>query len=140
MSLLTCHSWHITLDMSLFTCHFEMPLLTCHSRNVTLHSSSLSTYKSWHVTLKMSLLIYPSLHVILNMSLSTCHSWLVTLNMSLSTCHSLYVIIIYLAILQDFEISNFFVSNSLTLTRLRGAFAPKNWVWHGSAELLNCWV
>ena len=32
-------------------------------------------------------------------------------------------------ILRDFEISNFFVSNLLTLTRPRGAFAPKNYLY-----------
>ena len=56
MSLLTlsiCHSWHSTLDKSLSACNSQhitvnMPLLPCHSQHVT------SKYHSWHVTLGIS--------------------------------------------------------------------------------------
>ena len=41
-------------------------------------------------------------------------------------------------ILRDFEISNFFLSNLLTLTRPRGAFAPKKTkAKFGSVLLIN---
>ena len=137
MSQLRCHS-------PLSICHFKMPLLTCHSKNVTLNMSPSTCHSqpanlhslyvtskchSWLVTLRMSLLTYHSLHVTLNMLLSTYHSLRVTLDMSLLTCHSSYVYVIHMVIFRDFEISNFFVSesptDSLTFTRPREAFAPK---------------
>ena len=51
------------------------------------------------------------------MSLLTYHSQHVTLDMCINN--------IYMAILRDFGVSNFFVSDSVTLARPRGAFAPK---------------
>ena len=59
---ITFHSWHITLDML---------LLTCHSKH------------SWHASLDMSLLTCDSTHVTLDMSVLTSHSWHVTFGMSL---------------------------------------------------------
>ena len=103
-----CHSWNATLGMSLLTCHTW--LLT---RNMTL-----TTCKSWHVTLIMSLLTFHSLNVTLNISLSTCHSRPDTLNMSLLTFGYLHVTldmgISFLCQSWEFEISNFFVTDSLT--------------------------
>ena len=116
------HSKHGAIDMS---------LSTCNSQPISLHMSLLICHSQLqNVTLIMSLLTYHSLHVTLNMLLLTCPSRHVTINMSLLTCHSQNVFIIYIEILRDFEISNFFFSDSLThwltLTRPRGAFAPKN--------------
>ena len=74
-----------------------MLVLTCHSWNATL-DKPISTCYSQHVTLTMPILTCFSLHITLNKS---------------------HVHIIYMAILRDFEMSNFFVSNSLTYLLLR---------------------
>ena len=81
-----------------------MSLSTCHSRDVPLDISLLPCLSQGTI-LGMSLSKCHSQQVNLNMSVSTCHSWHVTLNMPLLTCHSWHLYIIYLAILEDFEIS-----------------------------------
>ena len=79
--LLTGHSWHATLDMS---------LLTCQSWLTTSDSSLLElfTCNSWLITHNLSHLTGHSLFVTL-----TCHSWPVTLVLAILTCHSWHIIL-----------------------------------------------
>ena len=143
-SLSTCHSRHVTLDMSLSTCHsqhvtLDMSLSTCHSWHVTLNMP-LSTYYSRHVTLDMSPLtcyswqvtINHSRHVTFDMSLLTCRSWCITHEVSFLTYHS-GLATLDVRILQGIQVRrskimlfwNFLVQ-FFTWASPRGARAPKN--------------
>ena len=108
-------SGYVTTEMSLSTCHVQMRFLICHYRSVPL-GKSLSTIHFRPVTLIISHLTYHSLPDTLNMSLSTSHSWNITLDLGLLTCQSWHLYILFLEILKDFEIWNFFVRHSLTHT------------------------
>ena len=83
VSLLTHHSWHITLDIVLLACHSWYV-----SWLFTLNSTLLpSSCHPWVVTLNFSILTHTSLFVTFYMllwtySLLTCHSWNVTLGLS----------------------------------------------------------
>ena len=74
MSLLTSHTWPITLDQSLsYTVWLELSLLTCLSWPFTLDLSFLTCH-SWPVTLDLSLFNCHNQTVILNLSLLTCQN------------------------------------------------------------------
>ena len=114
MPLLTCHS----LDMSLLKCHSRHVMSKCHSWHVTLGVSLLAGHFR-PFTFNQSLSSFPTWHITLYLSLSTSHSWNITLDLGLLTCHSWHMYIIFLEILKDFEIWKFFVRHSLTDSHLR---------------------
>ena len=136
MSPTKCHPWYVIFDMLLSTLYswhstLNMPLSSCHSQlQICLSIHVPLIIQSWRFTLDMSMTCH-SRNVTLKMLLSG-H---VTLDMPLPTCHSGHVYIIYVTILRDFGVSNFFVSDSVTLARPRGAFAPKKYAYRKNGML-----
>ena len=124
ISLLTCHSCPVTLEISLFKHQALQSFLTYHSLLVTF-DKSLLTIHYWPFTFKL----YP---FDLSLSLLTCHFWPVTPDLSLLTYH-LRPGTLYLSILtchtwpfyQSIAIWNFLFSILLTLASPRGAIAHK---------------
>ena len=83
--IVICHSWIVTLYLSLLNCHFwlatlNLPLLTCHAWTVTLNMS-------WHFSIVLFRVTCYSWLV----NLSACWFWHVTLDISLLTCNSCHI-------------------------------------------------
>ena len=115
-------SGYVTIEISLSTCHVQMPFLTCHYRHVTF-DHSLSTCHSHPFPLDISLSTCHSQHVTLNKPLLKYHSRLGTLNMSFLTY--VYHFPGNLERFWNLKLFCYSLTHSLTLTRPRGAFAPK---------------
>ena len=130
MSPLTCHSWHVTSRYYSWLATLGMSLQTCHSSLLTLNMTH-STCKSRPVILNITC---PSWHITLYMSLSTCYSLHATLYMSLLTC--VYHLCVNLVRFWNFKLFCHWLTHQLTITRPRGAFAPKN---YGHIMLMPLW-
>ena len=81
MFLLTCHSWYLSIDMSvLIYIIFDISHLTYNRWHIT-HAWT------WYVTIEMSSLKCNYWHVTIDISLFISHSWQVPLDKSLLICN-----------------------------------------------------